>query len=233
MKKIIFLLALFAITVPAQTQDSVDIRAIVQKQIDSARERDRNEQLKRDSLANVKVYYGPEPLYYGCEPEPKPVKNDSLLQAKNAETLLIKENKKIQQAKENLINTNLLSAKKAETKSSNSFLWKFYLLAGVSLVAFTFVYIRRLLLKRSLKPANDFKNNIKTIRDENLIKRDRPQLKLIRSKLVNSPVILNNHGKSLPTVARELNISQGEIILAAKIKSYELAKNENNKWFLN
>lgn len=230
MKKIILLLVLFASAIPAQTKDSVDIRALLQKQIDFAREKNRIELAKRDSLANVKVYYGPEPLYYGpMEEVVVPVKKDTLIAADTQN----KENAKIKAAKESLLNTNLIMAKKEEAKKASDFLWKFYILGGVTLAAFAFVFIRRLILKRANKPANDLKNNIKTMRAESLIKRDRPQLKLIRSKLVNSPIILNNHGKSLPSVARELNISQGEIILAAKIKSYELAKSEDSKWFLN
>ncbi len=231
MKKIIFLLVLFSITLTAQTQDSVDIRALVQKQIDFARERDRIEQLKKDSLANVKVYYGPQPLYYGPYEEVIPVKKDTLPAVKTP-IALAQETKKTSAVKENILNTTLLNAKKGN-KSTNDFMLKFYILGGASIAAFSFVYIRRKFLKLVLKPDKSLKNNIKTIRGENLIKRERPQLKSIRSKLVNSPVILNNHGKSLPSVARELNISQGEIILAAKIKSYELAKSENNKWFLN
>ena len=231
MKKIFFLLVLFSVACPAQNKDTVDIRAIVQKQIDLARERDTMEQMKRDSLANVKVYYGPQPLYYGPYEEVIPVKKETLTTAK-IPIAPAQENKIQQTPKENILNTKLIAEEKG-TKSSNDFLLKFYILGGAAFAAFSFVFIRRKILNRTKRPDNSIKNNIKTMRNENLIKRDRPQLKSIRSKLVNSPVILNNHGKSLSSVARELNISQGEIILAAKIKSYELAKNDNSKWFLN
>ena len=46
----------------------------------------------------------------------------------------------------------------------------------------------------------------------------------LRIKLKNSPALYIQSNKGLVKAARELNISQGEILLAAKIKSHESNK---------
>jgi len=240
MKKFLLLTVIITSGIFAQAKDSVDIRAIVQKQIDAAREKEKRLQIKNDSLSSKKVFFGPEIaavpekiVYFGPEPEyfgpeeakiEKPAVSDSLKKAageqKYAETL-----KKI-------VNAPVV-AKQEKKEPAIEGLWKFYFLGGAAAIIFLFVFIRRIYLNRSKKSNKAIKNNIRIIREESLVKRENGDLKKVRSKLVNSPVILNNHGKPLSTVAKELNISQGEIILAAKIKSYELNKDEKNKWHLN
>lgn len=242
MKKIIFLMILFSVIVKAQSKDSVDIRAIVQKQMEAALERDRLEQVKRDSLSTAKLYYGPERdpkdevvEFWGPMPEfvgpleyvavnNFPVNKDS--------AALAKAEKDKQLALQKIINESLAASKQNSKNSAASF-WKLYIIGGVAVAAFSFVFIRRFKQRAPKRKENKIKNNIKIMREESLIKRNQPELKALRSSLMNSPAILNNHGKPLATVAKELNISQGEIILAAKIKSYELAKEDNGKWYLN
>jgi hypothetical protein len=243
MKKIIFLLVVFSVVIPAQSKDSVDIKALVQKQIEVALERDRQEQAKRDSVTTAKAYFGPErdpkdeivefwgpmPEFIGPLEAVLPTVQASAVKDSAA---LVKAEKEKQLALQKII-TAPVSIAKETPKSSSGSLWKLYLIGGVSVIAFSFVFVRRLLQRGPKNQVKTIKNNIRIIREESLVKRDQPQLKALRSKLVNSPVILNNHGKPLAAVAKELNISQGEIILAAKIKSYELAKEENGKWYLN
>jgi len=239
MRKMILLIVVLAIPLAAQQKESVDVRAILQKQIDAARERDYREQLKKDSLAG-KIYFGPEVpanlekvVYFGPEPEyfgpneeivsntPSVAVNDSIAiaaqEAKNKESL-----KKV-------VNTPIM----AKTESHSDLYWRFMIIGGFAVAAFSFVFVRRLIRNRPRKGEKKLKNNIRILRGENIFVKEQSDLKSIRSKLLNSPVILNNHGKPLSEVAKELNISQGEIILAAKIKSYELAKGQNSKWFLN
>ena len=234
MKKSLIFFFICAAALYGQVQDSVDIRAIVQKQIDAARERDRLAKLTLEEGEEKPVYYGPElppeergvvfygpqPLYYGPElpQEPSPV---------NTELLIAEQEKK--EAVKQIVTAPVMN-KKNTIHSDN---WKFYVLGGAALAAFVLVFARRAWLGRSKKTGKKLKNNIRILREENIVKREEPQLKSVRSKLLNSPVILNNHGKPLSEVAKELNIAQGEIILAAKIKSYELAKGEKSKWYLN
>lgn len=240
MKKMIFLLMVLSISITAQTQDSVDIRAIVQKQIDAALERNHVEQIKRDSLSSEKTYFGPlrnaaeeKVAYFGPEPEYFGPVEPPVVAAIAKDTLALAKNKISQPAIQNIVNAPLLAVKKDVRKPVDGY-WKFYVIGGVALAAFSFIIIRRLSQKHSKKQGKSIKNNIRIMREENVIKkRELPQLKIVRSQLLNSPVILNNHGKPLSAVAKELNISQGEIILAAKIKSYELAKDKNSKWYLN
>lgn len=239
MKKIFFLLALFSIAVSAQSADSVDVRAMVQRQIDAARERDRLEQIKRDSLEHPKVYFGPEvpaflekTVYFGPEPEyfgPKEEVIELKTAALSDSIARAEMEKKNIAAAQKIINTPIAAKKKVEDSSN----WKLLFLGGVALFAFAFVFIRRLIINHAGKAGKNLKNNIRILREEGIKIQEKSSLKSIRSKLINSPVILNNHGKPLAEVAKELNISQGEILLAAKIKSYELAKDKNEKWFLN
>lgn len=236
MKKLTILFFICAAALYGQAQDSIDIRAILQKQIDAARERDRIEQLKMEGAAQSEekvyygpelpplergvVFYGPEPLYYGPELPQEPVKETAALLTDAAEK---------KEAVQKIVSAPVMKKNNAP-QSEN---WKFYVLGGAALLAFSFVMVRRMLQGRSKKTGKNLKNNIRILREENVVKREQPELKSVRSKLLNSPVILNNHGKPLAEVAKELNIAQGEIILAAKIKSYELAKGEKSKWYLN
>ena len=239
MKKVILLVFVFSAALFAQTQDSVDVRAIIQKQIDAARERDRVEKAKADSLERVKNLFGPqepavieEPVVFGPMPEifgPEEPKADVNVLA-NANIINAKPEKA--NTIQNIVSAPVSTAAEKQ-KSSLIEYWKYYFLASFAAAALGFVFIRRKILSRPDKKEKQIKNNIRIIREEGLVKREQPELKSVRSKLLNSPVILNNHGKPLAEVAKELNIAQGEIILAAKIKSYELAKDDKSKWYLN
>jgi hypothetical protein len=116
---------------------------------------------------------------------------------------------------------------------------KILIILGFSVAVFLFVFIRRMTQKdwnsifqklviKKEKNKNDsakkeLKENIISIREEASIKRENPALNLIRSELVKkaAPEILTN---SISSKAKELKIAQGELILAAKIKSFQLAQ---------
>ncbi|MFA6025537.1 MAG: hypothetical protein WC727_03785, partial [Ignavibacteriaceae bacterium] len=69
----------------------------------------------------------------------------------------------------------------------------------------------------------NIRSNIQSIRLEKSISKKETKLKVIRKNLLNSSVNLNVTEGSLARKAKELKIAKGEIILAAKIKSYELS----------
>jgi hypothetical protein len=239
MKKMILLLSVLAIPLFAQQTESVDVRAILQKQIDAARQRDLHEQARKDSLEG-KSYFGPvlpadyeKPAYFGpeseyCGPNEEVIINTNAF-AVNDSVAKATQEAKNKEALKKAVNNPIM----AKTENHSDLYWKFVVIGGFALAAFSFVFFRRFLKNRPTKGEKKLKNNIRILREENIFVKEQPELKTLRSKLLNSPVILNNHGKPLSEVARELNISQGEIILAAKIKSYELAKGNNSKWFLN
>lgn len=99
--------------------------------------------------------------------------------------------------------------------------------ASVMLV-FGSVVARRLVLKRSGK-SNNLKSNIQSLRLEKSIVKKETKLKSIRENLLKSSIHLSNAEGSLTQKAKELKIAKGEIILAAKIKSYELSICSNER----
>lgn len=101
---------------------------------------------------------------------------------------------------------------------------KVSILAGALFLALLIVFTRRKLLKRDHKKNNLIKESIKILREERAVKKNDPKMKDIRNKLVNNPSFYDSSKAAVSKVARELNIAQGEVLLAAKIKSHELNK---------
>jgi len=91
-----------------------------------------------------------------------------------------------------------------------------------SAVILIFVFRGRLFGGKKKNKA--LKNNIKLLREERLIVKTTGKKNNVRTKLVAETAYLNSAEKGLPQIAKEKNISQGEILLAARIKSYEMAK---------
>ena len=65
-----------------------------------------------------------------------------------------------------------------------------------------------------------------SIREEKVVVKDDPKLKNVRTKLKNNSEHFTAEN-SFGEAAKELNISKGELLLAAKIKSYELSRITN------
>ena len=101
---------------------------------------------------------------------------------------------------------------------------KVLFLAFASLLAASVVFIRRKKYNRKFAADQTLKNNIKLLREEKVFVKSNNKLSGLRIKLKNSPALYIQSNKGLVKAARELNISQGEILLAAKIKSHELNK---------
>lgn len=101
--------------------------------------------------------------------------------------------------------------------------YKFYEI--VSLVIIGFVVIRRVLSNADKKTRKDLKAKIGMMRDEKVsgIKID-PKLQKIRKVLKDKLDIFKQSEKHLARTARELNVSQGELLLAARLKYYEMKK---------
>ncbi|MDP3150461.1 MAG: hypothetical protein Q8N83_15165 [Ignavibacteria bacterium] len=97
-----------------------------------------------------------------------------------------------------------------------------------ALLVFGSVVTRRLVLKRKGK-SNKLRSNIQSLRLEKSVVKKETKLKNIRENLLKSSIYLSNAEGSLTQKAKELNIAKGEIILAAKIKSYELSICSNER----
>ena len=149
--------------------------------------------------------------------------------------------KKMLEEKESATRIQLNNEKRALKKNSNEealsisdkimeFLYKankdfarVAILAGSTFLVFGTVLIRRVKIKKRSIRRKKLVKNINSIREEKVIVKDDPKLKEVRAKLKNNPEHFEEEN-SFGETAKELNISKGELVLAAKIKSYELSK---------
>ncbi len=111
-----------------------------------------------------------------------------------------------------------------EEKTSEASMTLNYILfiVGASGIMFYFMFKNVLFTGRRSNSA--LKKNIKLLREEKLIVKSKEKKNNPRTKLVEETSQMASKDKDLPQIARERNISQGEILLAARIKSYEMAK---------
>jgi len=92
----------------------------------------------------------------------------------------------------------------------------------ITVLVFAGVAARRGILRYTSKN-KQLRSNIQALRlEKSKVKKD-TKLKVIRKNLLKSSANLNSVEGSLAQKAKALKIAKGEIILAAKIKSYELS----------
>jgi len=97
-----------------------------------------------------------------------------------------------------------------------------------AMLVFGSVVTRRLVLKRNGK-SNNLRSNIQSLRLEKSVVKKETKLKSVRENLLKSSIHLSYAEGSLTQKAKELKIAKGEIMLAAKIKSYELSICSNER----
>jgi hypothetical protein len=87
-----------------------------------------------------------------------------------------------------------------------------------------FVLIRRLgfILKRRSKQAQ--KDKIQMLREEKIKSSPQPKLQFSRRSLRNSELVLKGSEKHISRTAKDLKISKGELVLAARLKLFEVGK---------
>ncbi len=100
---------------------------------------------------------------------------------------------------------------------------KFYIIIGFSGLVFLIVFIRRKIFTHQNEPQEEIvEKNISLSQNDKIVNTDNPDLDQIRNKLVNPSVPGIKEG-SISRKAKGMKIAKGEVILAAKIKSYQLA----------
>ncbi len=99
------------------------------------------------------------------------------------------------------------------------------ILGIASLITFLIVIIRRKIINKKPLRKNGLKDSIRLLREERVGNKVDINLKGIRNRLVNNTLTYRNTKAGITKVAKEMNISKGEVLLAAKIKSYELDNN--------
>jgi hypothetical protein len=97
---------------------------------------------------------------------------------------------------------------------------KILVLVTAGFFAFSFIGIRRLKLRSN----NKLKKNINLIRKEYAVRKENPKLTGLRAKLCDGHDYYDADAKFFSERAKEYKISQGELILAARIKSHKMMK---------
>lgn len=162
---------------PEKSSDSVDVRALLQSQIDIAREKEKEEELKINQ-SNSRIT-----------------------------------SNEIKTPPKNLSSFDLFS---------NILFIKAGVIMLFAVSTFSYIFFRRRRIRNKKDFNKIFKKNINLIRAEKLFsKEDNPALNSLRNQLVENESITS---RSISSKAKELHISKGELILASKIKSYQLAQ---------
>lgn len=125
-------------------------------------------------------------------------------------------------------NNDWLASIASQAKLSPEMVTRIGIILLSSLFVFSSVVTRRLVLKHKNK-SNKLRTNIQSLRLEKSIVKKETKLRSIRENLLRSSVNLNSMEGSLAQKAKELKIAKGEIMLAAKIKSYELSICSNDR----
>ncbi len=94
---------------------------------------------------------------------------------------------------------------------------KILILTSAALLAAIIIVIRRR-ARKSIKPENNLKGNIKLMREENIRVQGNSKLSSVRNRLSDRTPEYNLTNESISSSARKLNISKDEILLAQKLK---------------
>lgn len=97
----------------------------------------------------------------------------------------------------------------------------FLVLSALIIGALTF---RRFSLFFKKKFKDDLKKKITMIREEKLISKENKKQTKLRKTLTKNPVLNKINEKSITKTARNMNVTQGELILAARLKYLEYGK---------
>lgn len=98
------------------------------------------------------------------------------------------------------------------------------ILIGAALLLGTAVFIRRKTANAKSKATGDFKKNVLLIREEKALRIRNKKAKDIRNKLIKKLSYPSTDENILTKKAKDLKVSKGELLLAARIKSFELER---------
>lgn len=123
----------------------------------------------------------------------------------------------------NVENSNPPAVITGESKDHSGFDLKLAVLSGAAIAAFGFVSFRRIKLNKTTG-LKTLKKNINLMREEKFVVTANKRISRLRSELRKNPEYLVVKDKSVSKTAKDLNIAKGELMLAAKIHSFELSK---------
>lgn len=101
---------------------------------------------------------------------------------------------------------------------------QYQIFIAASILVLLILAIRRTLLVMKKKSSRGLKIKIAMLRDEKIVVRTNSKLASIRRKLKGGREILDASEAKISKVAKDLNIAKGELLLASRMKLYELGK---------
>lgn len=177
-------------TIAFTPKDSIDIHAIVEKQIAAARERALNEILN-----------------------PKPLAAETKKETVVAKTVK-KEINATKQANANPLITFILAQP-----------WQYTVFALVSFFIIGFVLARRVIVSFTRSSKKALKQKIGMMREEKVgSSKSDPKLAKTRKMLKDNLEIFQQANKQIDKKAKQMNLAKGELLLAARLKLYEVGK---------
>jgi len=96
-------------------------------------------------------------------------------------------------------------------------------------MAASFLILLGLLMRRAVlvvkrRSSRTLKNKISSLREEKVVAKENSKLKDERKKLKNRKSVFDASEKHISKLAKELNIAKGELILASRLKLFEIGK---------
>ncbi len=103
--------------------------------------------------------------------------------------------------------------------------WQYKIFALVSIVIMGFVFTRRIVLTITRSSKKALKKKIGLMREEKVGgSKNNPKLVKVRKTLKDNLDILKHNDRQVSRKAKQLNISKGELLLATRLKLYEVGK---------
>lgn len=91
------------------------------------------------------------------------------------------------------------------------------------IITFALIF-RRTILHLKRRAARALKKKIEMLRSEKVVSETDPKLQVARKKLRNNKSIFDTSEKQISRTAKEMNIAKGELLLAARLKLFEIGK---------
>ncbi|MBU1097643.1 MAG: hypothetical protein KKB34_14265 [Bacteroidetes bacterium] len=217
MKKLIFVITISIIlisgakTTKAQNMDSVDVQAIVKIQMLAAQLKQlEQEQLLKNTNQNTGIIIPDNDLIAG-------ELNNSTEESTISNSIISVNEHSKKESKEATDSAGFFNIMEYITP----FTLKMFVLFIVASVAAGFVIKRRLKIKK-ISDRIKLKENVKAMREEQLVKTMDPRLKSIRKRLCLTSTYLNKPEKEVILAAKRYQISKEEIYLASRLNMYKM-----------
>jgi hypothetical protein len=184
----------------ASTADSVKIREMIKEQIEKAKE-------KHFTMLNSSQTYQEERIEVPTVTEPAV---ETTAQAKNATII------------DNASMNSTVQRGIIYYFNSIPLHYKIFIAAALSILLM--IVLRRALIAVSRRAKKSLREKIAMLREERVISKENKKLKNSRQQLKNSKTIFEASERQISKAAKELDLAKGELLLAARLKLFEVGK---------